>query len=594
MSLTKKQKKVVEEVTGHYVVLAGPGCGKTHTITEKICYIFEHEKISEPYRLLALTFTDHAARVMRSYLRKKGFNYWDRAFIGTFHSFGSYLLRSFGREIGIREDFEIIDSSERDVILKKLAKESRLGISPKDLGDVFERIKRGDILLENKDNDAARALLSSYTQYNQALRDNNFLDFGDLIFLSNVLLDNSYFVKRLVSSSYRYVIVDEFQDTDKQQLLLISKIAKSAIGSTIVGDDDQSIFSWRGANRENLKEIKKNLGSKERILGENFRSNEIILEAARMIIGADQDRKEKKITCVSKESGNIYCCEFEDVSKEATFISNSISEIIRKGKILHLGRLAIIARARYRADQIKNEFDRSGLPWFDRSDLLFLDSWETTIALATLRLAHDTSSSEYLFQLLVSIEESGLAYRLNKSDSLDVALQIRNALNQAQITDLSIRNIHVLLSSAGIFNIIQMASPSNSEIQQKKSNLLKMIQVIQNLSEKHEIDLFNTIKRISGFDAIQIITGHQSKGSEYEIVFFIGLEDDILPDYRSHNEETQIAEERRIFYVGITRAKKSAYMTYVLSRENQYGRVKATTRSRFLDYIPSEYFSPLN
>ena len=593
MSLTKKQKEIVEEVTGHYIVLAGPGCGKTHTITEKICYIFEKEKIPEPHRLLALTFTDNAARVMRSNLRSKGFTNWDRVFIGTFHSFGSYLLRSFGREIGIREDFKIIDTADRDKMLRIIVSNSGLGISAKDLGGVFERVKRAEISLEGRDSDAAIALLSAYKQYNQILRQNNSLDFGDLIYLPNILLERSDFVNRLIKNAYRYVIVDEFQDTDRQQLMMVEKIALTSIGSTIVGDDDQSIFSWRGANRDNLNVIKGILGSNERILGENFRSNEVILEAAQIIIGFDPDRREKKITCVSTESGNLYCCEFNDLFHEAVTLCNIIKDISHQGRISHLGKVALIARTRYRADQIKEEFDRRELPWFDRSDLGFLDSWETTIGLATLRLAYNTSSSEFLFQLLSVIEEAGLAYRLNETDSLDVAIQIRDNLKKTQITDFSIDNVQNILSSAGIFKIIQKASPGESEVQQKISNLKKMIQDINKISEIHEIDLFNTIKRISGFDAIQIITGHQSKGGEFDIVFFIGLEDDILPSYHSHNDESQIAEERRIFYVGITRAKKSAYLTYVLTRTTSYGAIRPTTRSRFIDYIPPNYFSPL-
>jgi DNA helicase II / ATP-dependent DNA helicase PcrA len=594
MSLTIKQEEIVKEVRGHFVVLAGPGCGKTHTITEKICYIFENEKISEPYRLLALTFTDYAARIMRSYLRKKGFSHWDRVYIGTFHSFGSYLLRSFGREIGLREDFKIIESKERDKILKELVKNNGLRITARDLGDLFERVKRGEVTLERRDIDAVKEFVTAYESYNQILRENNFLDFGDLIYNANLLLNQSDFAKRLITKTYCYIVVDEFQDTDKQQLLLVKEIAKTALGSTIVGDDDQSIFSWRGANRDNLINIKEILGSEERILGENFRSNEVILEAARKIIGCDPNRKEKNITCVSTESGNLYRCEFNDVFHEAKIICNIMKDITRKGGVKNLGDISLIARVRYRTDQAKEEFDRRGLPWFDRSDLTFLDSWETAIGLATLRLAHDTSSSEFLYQLMSRIEEAGLAHRLKEIDSLDVAIHIRDNLRNSGIDDLRIQNVQNILSIAGIFKIIQIVSSGESENQQKISNLMKMIQDLDKISAIHEIDLFDTIKRISGFDAIQIISGHQSKGGEFDIVFFIGLEDDILPSYHSHNDDNQIAEERRIFYVGITRAKKSAYLTYATTRPTLYGGIRKTEKSRFIDYIPSEFFTPLN
>jgi DNA helicase-2/ATP-dependent DNA helicase PcrA len=594
MSVSIKQNEIVEATTGHLVVLAGPGCGKTHTITEKICYIFENEKIPDPYRILALTFTDYAARVMRSYLRSKGFTHWDRVFIGTFHSFGSYLLRCFGKEIGIKENFKIIELQVRDKLLKTVINDCSIRISVKDLGGLFDRVKRGEVSLERRESDAGKELFAAYELYNQTLRENNLLDFGDLIYLANTLLEQSDFVKHLVTNTYRYIIVDEFQDTDKQQLLLVKALAQPAIGSTIVGDDDQSIFSWRGANRENIYIIKELLGAEEKILGENFRSNEVILEAARKVIGFDPNRREKKITCVSHESGNLYCCEFNDLFHEATILGDIINAIIHQGGVLNLGKIALIARIRYRTDQVKEEFDRRGLPWFDRSDLAFLDSWETALGLATLRLAHDTSSSEFLYQLLSTIEEAGLAYRLNERDSLDVAIRIRDRVKNAKIIDFSTQNIQNILSFAGIYEIIQKASPGETEIQQKISNLMKMIQDINKISEIHGIDLFHTIKRISGFDAIQIITGHQSKGGEFDIVFFIGLEDDILPSYHSHNDEYQIAEERRIFYVGITRAKKTAYLTYTITRPTLNGTIRSTARSRFIDHIPPEYFTPLN
>jgi superfamily I DNA/RNA helicase len=290
----------------------------------------------------------------------------------------------------------------------------------------------------------------------------------------------------------------------------------------------------------------------------------------------------------------LYCCEFNDVFHEATILSNIIKDIIHQGRISNLGKIGLIARTRYRADYAKEEFDRRELSWFDRSDLAFLDSWETSLGLATLRLAHDTSSSEFLYQLLSCSEEAGLAYRLNESDSLDVAIRIRDHLQKTEITDFSVDNAKNILSSTGIYEILQKATPGESEFQQRKSNLIKMLQDISKISEIHEIDLFQTIKRISGFDAIQIITGHQSKGGEFDIVFFIGLEDDILPSYHSHNDDYQIAEERRIFYVGITRAKKSAYLTYAITRPTLYGTIRKTERSRFIDHIPSEYFSPLD
>lgn len=592
MALTPKQNEIVKATRGHFVVLAGPGCGKTHTITEKICYIFEREKIPEPYRLLALTFTDYSARIMRSYLRSKGFDRWDRVYIGTFHSFGSYLLRSFGKEIGIKENFQIIELNERKKLLEDLNKQYSIGIRQYDLGELFDRSKRGEITLEEGKYEAAKKILLAYNSYNQILREKNLLDFGDLIFLSTKLLQQSDFVKRVVTNTFRYIIVDEFQDTDKQQLELVKILAQKAIGSTIVGDDDQSIFGWRGAYRENIYKIKDALNATEKILGENFRSDEIIIEAARKIIGYDPNRRDKDIRGISDDRGNLYLCEFQNPYEEARKIGNIFISLIKEEKISNLGRSVIIARQRNRTEWIKDEFDQKKLAWFDRSTLSFQDSWETALGLATLRLAFDPFSSEFLSHLLTCVEEAGLAYRLKEDDPLTIALKIRNNLKGGVIDDFSPNNSKKILEIAGLYEMIPNASAGESNLHQRISNLNKMLIDIITLSNSQKIDLYNSIKRISGLDAVQIITGHQSKGGEFDIVFFIGLEDDILPDFRSHKDEQKIAEERRIFYVGLTRAKKSAYLTYSKTRPMEYG-VKPTKRSRFIDHIPKEYFSLL-
>ncbi len=589
MSLTPKQKKIVKATTGHYVVLAGPGCGKTHMITEKILYIFEKETIPEPYGLLAVTFTDAAARIMRARLRAKGFNQWDRVWVGTFHSFGRYILGCYGSDIGIRDDFEIIELDKRNLILEQIIIKHSIRFPPSEIGSIFDGFKRKGIYPGQGDDYVPSDIREIYKEYNQILRDENLLDFGDLVALAVQLLQKSGLIKRLYTTFFRYVMVDEFQDTDKQQLEMIRLLAEPSIGSTIVGDDDQSIFAFRGALRENVYKIKELLGSTEIVLGQNFRSDGVIVEAAAKVIGFDPKRRDKDIVPVSKERGHIYRYEFNDPDDEAKYVVKWINKILNN-MVDDPGDIAIIARTHYRAEWVEQEMDRIGIPWFDRSRLNFQDSWETALGLAILELSHNPSSSLFLYRVLAAVEEGGLAFRLGDEDALDVALEIRDKLKNSENLELDPKKVHKILDAAGMIKIIQKASSGISDAQRRTINLEKMMKDISLEAEKHNIDLFQVIDRFLGHGAIQIISSHQSKGGEFDIVFFIGLEDDVLPDYRAHNSSDKLAEERRIFYVGLTRARNAVYLTSVTHRPKP-SWVKNFIPSRFIGHIPDEYFS---
>jgi DNA helicase-2/ATP-dependent DNA helicase PcrA len=593
VSLTPVQKEVVEATEGHYVVLAGPGCGKTHTITEKILYIFEKEAIPEPYGLLAVTFTDVAARTMRARLRSKGFKHWNRVWVGTFHSFGRHILQCYGGDVGIREDFDIVESNMRSETLTELTEKHDTGIPPSDLGSAFERLKRNGIYPGQGDSSLAPNIQGAYREYNEILRDVNLVDFGDLIALTVRLLQESNHVKRLYSGFFRYVIVDEFQDTDKQQLEMVRLMAERAMGSTIVGDDDQSIFGWRGALRENVYRIKELLDSTEIVLGQNFRSDEVIVEAAAKVIGFDLDRRDKDIQPVSNRRGNLYKYEFDIPDNEAKQVVKWISGTLSTNEVEDPGCMAVIARARYRAQWTTDEMDKAGVPWFDQSRLGFKEAWETTLGLSIIELAHEPDSSLYLYKVMKAVEEGGLAFRLGDIDALDVAIGIRDRLKDPTAIDLDPLKVDVVLDIAGLSNTVREASAGESDARRRMKNVEAMTKDIAAEASTRRIDLLRVVNRFSGQGAVQIISGHQSKGGEFDIVFFIGLEDDVLPDYRSHDDESRLSEERRIFYVGLTRAKRSAYLTSVSTRR-WWGGVRQAVPSRFIGHIPAEYFSVVN
>lgn len=594
MSLTPEQEYVVTAKDGHIVVLAGPGSGKTHTIIEKILYIFREDIIPEPYGLLAITFTNAAANEMRSRLRAKGFRQWNRVWVGTFHSFGFYLLTCYGSDVGVREDIKLVESDAQLHIIKNLTSKPLTSREINNFKFTFEQLKRKGIYPYRGDNNLDERLRNAYHKYQQILTDKNLVDFGDLVALSVRLLKESTLARRLFTNFFRYIIADEFQDSDPQQLEMICILSKDALGSTIVADDDQSIYRFRGAVRENVSTVRCLLNAEEILLGHNFRSDQVIVEAAKSVIGHESNRAPKKIEAVSKSYGCLYNSEFPNPNAEAKQVVDWIAALIGQKKIKDLGEIAIITRARYLADNVLEEMKEAKIPWFDRNRLKFQDSWEAVLALAILSLACDPSSSDRLHKVMSAIEDAGLAFRLGDEDALDLTVRIRERL----LADMPVRplpdtkTINLILSKAKLNSIICKVSWSPTEAKRLLKNLEVLITDLSQEAQSLRLDLNDAITRLAGYGAVQVMSMHGAKGREFDHVFLLGLEDDVLPSYRTHNHENDIAEERRIFYVALTRARKAVCLTSVAVRPTRSGNSQRKKPSRFIEHIPNEFFSP--
>jgi DNA helicase II / ATP-dependent DNA helicase PcrA len=591
-SLTDEQRSVVEATAGHFVVLAGPGSGKTHTITEKILYLFERKVIPEYGGLLAITFTNEAANVMRSRLRTKGFRQWDRAWIGTFHGFGSYVLSCYGGDVGVREDFEVIEPDVRREIIKKVVAAKLKAADPSNIADVIERFKRQGIYPGRGDEQLDPGLKSVYADYQHSMKEINSVDFGDLVALAVQLLKDSSPVYRLFTSFFRYIIVDEFQDTDRQQLEMVRMLAEVADGSTIVADDDQSIYRFRGADRANVYVIEKLLNAQRVVLGVNFRSDQVIVEAANAVIGHEANRALKVTRATSENRGSLYRREFSNPDDEASYIASSILALGKKGQIHDWGNISIITRVRWRADQLLKMLDSYKIPWFDRARLKFQDSWETYLGFALLTLACDLSSSDGLYEVMTAIEDGGLAYRLCARDALDLATAFRTRFIQGLDFEPHPSCAKAILEIAELDKIIESASWSATESRRLLKNLFIMLADLDAESRALNLNMTDAINRLAGRGAVQVLSGQASKGREFDHVYLIGLEDDIIPHYLSKKDE-DIAEERRIFYVALTRARRSAFLTNCRERPTRAGNMRRTTPSRFIAHIPPEYFTPL-
>ncbi len=593
--LTVEQREVVLTTDRHLVVLAGPGSGKTHVIIERILYLFATDMIPEPYGLLAITFTNAAANEMRSRLRTKGFTQWDRILISTFHSFGNYLLRCYGSDVGVREDFEIISRDDQaELCIQAIQSAGLNGMRPGDLLRNFENLKRRGIYPDQQDNGLATGLRNVYTHYQQNLTDRNLLDFGDLVALAVKLLRESALPKKLFTNFFHYVIVDEFQDTDIQQLDLTHLLAETAaVGGLMVADDDQSIYRFRGANRANVYEIEGRLGARRIILGANFRSDQVIVEAAQAVINREKNRPHKPITITSPGRGHIFKADFATPEAEAGQIATWINTLKETGKIEDWGQIAVITRDRWRAEQILAALNAIPIPWFDRARLNFQDSWETNLGLAILMLAINPNSTEGLHRVLTAVEDGGLAFVMRDDDAYDTALKIRQQLIQNEPVAPVPTNATQILEFAGIHNIIRNYSWSVTEARRLTENLEVMTTDIIREADTLGLDMLQIINRLAGYGAVQVMSGHGSKGKEFNYVFIVGLEDDVLPNRRAHTNPEDINEERRIFYVSLTRAKKAAYLTHAQQRVAPWGDVQTTRPSRFIEHIPAELFDPL-
>jgi DNA helicase II / ATP-dependent DNA helicase PcrA len=582
--LTPPQREILDH-TGHALVLAGPGSGKTHTVTRKIAHLFETDSVPSPHRIVALTFTNAAAREMRARLRSIGFAEWDRLFCGTYHGFSQHLLHRFGRFTGVREDFEVDPIVVTEALSAALAF-TKVDVKPYELRTRIERCKRRGLLpadLAALEEDVDDGFRETFEAYEAHLRGRNVLDYGDLVLYAVRLLRHPW-VSEVVRNAFLYVVADEFQDTDSQQLELVRELARGH-SSTIVADDDQGIYAWRGAVRENVEAIANDLGAKRFTLGTNFRSDSAIVEAARVLIAGDPDHIPKGFEAASAARGALCIEEFDTLGEEAGVITARIAELRSRDLVGGAADIAIISRVRQRVDTLTSALSAAGIDWFDRDRLPFEDSPETQLAVAALTWALDRSEATALHSLIHALEDAGVDIAL-KTDALDLARDVPSIgtrLRSAKAVD-ELRNVLVDLQ---VFKWIEASASGESDWRRRQANIELLIgSVVEEVEQGRPIEA--VLRLLSGHDAVQVMTGHGAKGLEFAVVFIVGLEDDCLPMYRAHGNDTQLAEERRIFYVSLTRAKQLAHVSYVRRAPTKFGTMKPKTPSRFLNAIEAD------
>ena len=637
--LNPAQKAAVEHLEGPLLIMAGAGSGKTKVLTCRIANLLAHDV--PPYSILAITFTNKAAAEMRERVDRMIGSQAKDVWLSTFHSFCARFLR---REIEATElykkNFVIYDSSDSQNVIKSCLKELNLDdkqYAPNAVQGAISNAKNmlmGPRAFEREaETFFQKKLAEVYKLYAQKLRLNNALDFDDLLMVSVMLLEEHEDIRTKYQRRFRYVLVDEYQDTNGAQYQLTKLLAAGYKNLCVVGDADQSIYGWRGADIRNIMDFEKDYPDAKTIkLEQNYRSTKNILAAANAVIENNQNRKPKELWTENAEGEKITSYLANDERDEANFIATTIT----KQKTIFnasYGDMAILYRTNAQSRILEEGFMRAGIPYTMVGGLKFYDRKEIKDTIAYLRVVFNPLDSVSLLRI-INMPKRGLGettmnklmvYAIEQEMSLFDVISSPDILAQVPGITAQVKKPLELFTTF-IFNLIgyqdNMSLPDliehvlqesgyTAELEREKKpenesrleNLKEFVGVAKDFEKSGEIpnleNFLSHISLISDIDnadldeeRVTLMTLHSAKGLEFPIVFMAGMEEGLFPHSRTLMDEAQIEEERRTCYVGITRAQRKLYMTYARSR-TIYGRSASYEPSRFLAEIPDEYMERL-
>ncbi len=625
--LNPKQKEAVLQTEGPCLVIAGAGSGKTKVLTYKISYLMKEKNI-KPWNILAITFTNKAASEMKERVEALVGDAINDIWLGTFHSICVRILRKFIDRIGFDNSFAIFDTTDQKTVVKNCMKE--LNIDPKLFTEksILAEISnaKNDMLTPEKyeikaNGDYRREVISKvYYLYQKRLRDNNAIDFDDIInFTIQILLDNSDILE-YYTGKFKYVLVDEYQDTNKSQFTLISLLASKLGNITVVGDNDQSIYRFRGADIANILNFEKDFpGSKVIKLEQNYRCTGNILKAANEVIKHNENKYEKKLWTQNEEGTLPYIFCGNDEYEESTFLVQEINRLKRE-EYYKYSDFVILYRMNSQSRAIEDVLRREDIPYKIVGGLKFYERKEIKDIIAYLRLIANTSDNLSLERIInepkrgvgkTSIEniqkisaETGISmYQIIKEAdkylpriysntrefiqtieelrtlNLPVSELIKQTLNKTGYTQ-ALKNENTIEAESRIQNLEEFLTVAMEFEKESADNSL--LEFLESVSLSSDTDnLADTDNMVT------LMTLHSAKGLEYNVVFLVGMEDGIFPGTKSIDNPEDIEEERRLFYVGITRAKCNLYLTFARKR-TIFGSTSYNPPSRFVKEIPKE------
>ena len=628
--LNDKQKEAVLATEGPCLVIAGAGSGKTKVLTHKIAYLLS-EKNVKPWNILSITFTNKAANEMKQRVEKLVGEASQEMWLGTFHSICVRILRRFIDRIGFDTTFLIFDSTDQRTLVKECIKS--IGLDDKLFTDrsVLSEISNGkNDMLEPKayqvkyNGDFRKEKIGEvYELYQKKLKENNALDFDDIINYTIKILTENPDVLEYYTEKFKYVLVDEYQDTNKAQFMLVSILASKYGNITVVGDNDQGIYSFRGADITNILNFEKDFpGSKIVKLEQNYRCTGNILKAANAVIKNNENKYDKKLW-TENEEGKLPCIyKAEDEYDEASYIVKQIN-MLKMEEYLKLSDFVILYRMNSQSRAIEDIFRRENIPYKIIGGLKFYERKEIKDIIAYLRLIFNTSDNLSLKRIInepkrgigktsldniqdisdktgksmYEIIKYAEQYELNrvKANSIqfvEVIEELRKQVNQIPISEL----IKLTLNKTGYVKALENENTieAESRIQNLEEFLTVAIEFEEQMAENTLAEFLESISLTSDIDnmeesedTVTLMTLHSAKGLEFPVVFLVGMEEGIFPGYKSIGEIKELEEERRLFYVGITRAMKYLYLTCA-KRRTIFGSTSYNQMSRFLKEIPKD------
>lgn len=614
-TLNKEQKEAVLYNEGPLLVLAGAGSGKTRVLTTKIAYLINKLEV-EPSDILAITFTNKAAKEMKERVIKLvGADFYDMQ-ISTFHSFGLSIIRKYHERLGFESNFTIIDSDDSLTLIKRILKEMNLDSKMYNPKAVKNRISGAKNELLSPDDydkyantDFEEKVVEIYRRYQEILLRNNSVDFDDLLILPIKLLKENPDILMYYQERFKYVLIDEYQDTNEAQYVLVKMISAKYKNICVVGDESQSIYSFRGANYKNILNFEKDYkNAKVILLEENYRSTKNILNVANDIIKHNINRKDKNLWTENNEGSKVKYYRADSELDEAYHVVNEIKNLLVNG--VKRSEIAVLYRTNAQSRTIEEALLKENIPYKVIGSFYFYKRKEIKDLISYLKLIYNSNDDTSLTRIInvpkrgigtKTIENLSVLSRTNNTSMYEAItkgkeLEFKKLIEEIKELekDLSLTElIDLILDKTGILE--ELKSEKSLEADIRIENLNEFKSITKNFEEKYGIiSLEAFLEEISlvadmeehndNTDLITLMTIHSAKGLEFDNVFIVGMEEGLFPHVNSMVSHEEIEEERRLCYVAVTRAKK--YLELVNAKRRMiYGQESSNLPSRFINEI---------